>query len=191
MLRIMTTRDQIIEKTCELLELQGYHATGLNQIVRESHSPKGSLYYHFPGGKEELAIESIRRAGRMVLERIQVNLAEVDDSVESVRAFILNIAVNVERSGYRAGGPITTVALETASSHELLREECQAIYDGWQAAFADKLIKGGLASERAASVSRLIIAAIEGGIILCRTHRSPQPLQQVAEEIANLLRHSQ
>ena len=39
-----STRDQIIEKTCELLEAQGYHATGLNQILAESGAPKGSLY---------------------------------------------------------------------------------------------------------------------------------------------------
>ena len=49
-----TTREQIIEKTCELIELQGFNATGVNQIIRESGTPKGSLYYHFPGGKEEL-----------------------------------------------------------------------------------------------------------------------------------------
>ena len=48
-----TTRQQIVEKTSALLERQGYHATGLNQIVAESETPRGSLYYYFPHGKEE------------------------------------------------------------------------------------------------------------------------------------------
>ncbi len=180
-------RDQIIQTTCELLELQGYHATGLNQIIKESGSPKGSLYYYFPGGKEELTAEALNRVGQVVLNRIKENLAAIDDPGESIRTFILNIARNVVLSGYRAGGPITTVALETAATNERLREECQRIYTGWQGAFADKLISGGFSEESAKRLSFLIIASIEGGIILCRTNRSPEPLENVAYELGELV----
>ena len=185
-----STRDQIIETTCNLLELQGYHATGLNQIIKESSSPKGSLYYHFPGGKEELAVEAVRRVGAVVLERIQQNLALIEEISESIRSFIMNIALNVERSGFRTGGPITTIALETASTSEALREECERIYAGWQAAFADKLQAEGVAPERARDISVLIIAAIEGGVILCRTNRSRVPLERVANEIGHLIKET-
>jgi TetR/AcrR family transcriptional repressor of lmrAB and yxaGH operons len=184
---MVSTREQIILKTCELLELQGYHATGLNQIVKESGSPKGSLYYHFPGGKEALAIEAVTHVGNIVLKRIRSSLAEIEAPAESISTFIANIAMNVERSGYRAGGPITTIALETASSSEGLRETCRLIYEGWQAAFAEKLKAGGMGERRARSLSVLIIAAIEGGVILSRTSRSPEPLKQVASEIGKLI----
>lgn len=182
-----STRDQIIEKTCELLELQGYHATGLNQIIKESSTPKGSLYYHFPGGKEALAIEAVTRVGEIVLKRIRDNLAQIDDSAEAITAFIKNIAFNVERSGFRAGGPITTIALETASTSEALRETCDRIYAAWQAAFADKLRSSGIEDSRAQRIAVVIIAAIEGGVILCRTNRSPEPLEHVAEEMGILV----
>jgi TetR/AcrR family transcriptional repressor of lmrAB and yxaGH operons len=182
-----TARDQIIETTCALLELQGYHATGLNQIIRESGSPKGSLYYYFPGGKEELAAEAVRHAGQIVLGRITENLSISDDPAEAIEQFIMNIAYNVEKSGFRAGGPLTTVAMETASSSDMLREACHRIYAGWQQAFADKLLAGGFAEARAARLSALIIAAIEGGIILCRTSRSREPLENVAQEVGLLV----
>ena len=181
-----STREQLIQTTCDLLELQGYHATGLNQIIKVSGTPKGSLYYHFPGGKEELAAEAVRQAGRLVLERINQSLAMIDDPAETIRTFIRNIALNVERSGFRAGGPITTIALEMASTSEVLRLECERIYQGWEAAFAHTLITGGIPEPRAERLATLIIAAIEGGIIRCRTSRSSVPLEQVAEEI-NLL----
>ena len=177
-----TSREQIIEKTRELLEIQGYHGTGLNQIVKESGSPKGSLYYYFPGGKEELAVEAIQQAGTMVLKRIRHNLSLVDDPAIAIREFIMNIAINVERSGYAKGGPITTIALETASSSEQLRAVCDQIYQDWQKAFSEKLQTVHL-PERAASMSTLIIAAIEGGVILCRTSKSRNPLERIAEEI--------
>ncbi|GAB4520789.1 MAG: transcriptional regulator LmrA [Anaerolineae bacterium] len=183
-----STRDQIIETTCELIELQGYYATGLNQIIKESGSPKGSLYYHFPGGKEELATEAVRRVGSMVLERIRTNLAQVEDPAEAIRTFLYNIAYNVELSGFRAGGPITTIALETASTSERLRDECHRIYSEWQMVFVDKLVAGGMAQARAARIAVLIISAIEGGVILCRTSQSRKPLEDVAEEVAVLVK---
>ena len=186
---MVSTRNQIIETTCDLIELQGYHATGLNQIIKESGSPKGSLYHHFPGGKEELAVVAIRHVGEIVLTRIQENLAHIENPAEAIRTFIMNIAHHVELSGFRAGGPITTIALETASTSVLLREECQRIYSGWQAAFATKLGTGGMTVERARSLSILIIASIEGGVILCRTEQSRTPLEKIAEEIAVLIEH--
>jgi TetR/AcrR family transcriptional regulator, lmrAB and yxaGH operons repressor len=183
-------RDQILSTTCALLETQGYHGTGLNQIIKESGSPKGSLYYYFPGGKEELAEVALRHIGQIVLDRIKMSLAAVEDVAEAVRSFILTLVYYVEAADYRAGGPITTVALETAATNERLRAECQNIYAAWQTAFADKLIASGLRHERAERLAALIIASIEGGIILCRTQRSPKPLQSIAEELALLIKNA-
>ena len=53
------TRDQIIQTTSNLIENQGYHATGLNEIVKESGAPKGSIYYYFPDGKEGITAEAV------------------------------------------------------------------------------------------------------------------------------------
>lgn len=181
------SREQIIEATCELLELQGYHATGLNEIIQKSGSPRGSFYYYFPGGKEELTSEALHRVGQIIETRIRNHLAGNENAAEAIQDFILNVAQNVEASGYRAGGPITTVALETASTSERLRQECDTIYQSWLTAFAEKLTESGYSVERAQTLAALIIAAIEGGIILCRTRRSPLPMQKVAQEIGLLL----
>lgn len=180
-------RDQIIETTCSLLELQGYHATGLNQIVSESGSPKGSLYHYFPGGKEELTAESLSRVGRLVLDRIVVNLAMESNTAQSVRGFIHTVAENVALSGYRTGGPITTVAMETAATNERLRETCYQIYDGWQNAFRDRLVAGGFMADRSEALATVIVAGLEGGIILCRVRRSTQPLIAVGDEMGRLI----
>ncbi len=101
-------------------------------------------------------------------------------------AFIRALAGHVAASGYRQGGPITAVALEAASTSERLRLACRDQYRGWQALFAAKL-RPGYGPARAERVAALIIAAIEGGIILARSERSPQPLLDVAEEIEVLL----
>ena len=182
-----TTRDHIIETTCALLDLQGYHATGLNEIVKASGSPKGSLYHYFPGGKDELTEEALEHVGRVVLARIERHLGAGAAPGPAVATFILLVAQNVEASAYKAGGPITTVALETAATSDRLRRCCERIYGSWHTAFKGRLVAGGFASDQADALATLVLAALEGGILLCRTQRSPEPLRQVAMMLQRLI----
>ncbi len=181
-------REQIIETTCQLMETQGYHATGLNQILAESGAPKGSLYYYFPDGKVELGLEAIAHSSRMIEARIRLSMAEIDDPVTAVVTFISTLADQVAASGYSAGGPITAIALESASSNDQLRAACHQAYQSWQNTFAEKLRQGSYSDARARRLAALIISALEGGIILSRSQQSPQPLKDIAEEVELLLR---
>ena len=183
-----STRDQIIETTCMLLEAQGYHATGLNQIIAESGSPKGSLYYYFPQGKEELTAEAIARSGRIVEGNIRAGLAKIEEPAEAIASFVRTIAQGVETSKFSVGGPLTTVALETVNSSERLNLACREAYGWLRDAFAEKVVAGGVAPERAATLATFIVSAIEGGIILSRTNHSGDALRQVADELGNYLR---
>ncbi len=182
-----TAREQIVEATCDLLEAQGYHATGLNQIVAESGAPKGSLYHYFPDGKEELAAAAIDRTGQALASRVEAALALADDPAAAVGFLAAAIADAVERSGFRAGGPLTTVAMETATSSERINLACRAAYDRLQAAFAAKLAAGGHDPKRAAELATFVTAAIEGGIILSRTYHTGDPLRRAGRELAAIL----
>ena len=181
------TRDKMIEKTCELLEAQGYHATGLNQILEESRTPKGSLYYYFPGGKEALAAEAITSMGQEVQERIETTLAATEAPGAAVRQFILRVAHHVQASEFRAGGPITTVALEAATTSERLNTACEEVYQAWQATFEAKFEESGLTPADAERLATLVIASLEGAIILSRTRRSTAPLEHAAASMARLI----
>ncbi|MDX1435694.1 MAG: TetR/AcrR family transcriptional regulator [Anaerolineales bacterium] len=183
------SREQFIETTCELIEAQGFHATGLNQIIKESGAPKGSLYYHFPEGKEELVEEAIERTGRSVSERITVNLDLTPDPAKAVRDFVRRIADNVETSGYRSGGPLMTVAMETATTSERINLACRNAYRGLQMAFDRKLHTSGFSEERSAELAQFIVAAIEGGIILSRTNHTGDPLRSVAAELQRVIQN--
>jgi TetR/AcrR family transcriptional repressor of lmrAB and yxaGH operons len=180
-----TAREQFIETTCTLLELQGYHATGLNQIVAESGSPKGSLYHYFPGGKESLVTEALEAAGARIEARIRAELQQHDTAALAVYHFVTHLAEAVEASGFQAGAPITTVAMEVAVTNPHLRQVCHKIFQQWQLAIADRLRADGIYS--AESLALMCIASIEGGILLSRTARSRQPLEEIAEHLAHLI----
>ena len=182
-----STKEQFIQTTCELLETQGYYATSLNQIVTESGAPKGSLYYHFPDGKEELTAEAINHTGATVAERITANLAAIEEPSAAILAFVERIADGVEASGYRTGGPLMTVAMETATTSERLNLACRAAYTQLQGTFAQKFIQGGYGETQASRLAAFVTAAIEGGIILSRTYHSGDPLRLVARQLGAFL----
>ena len=182
-----TTRDQIIDTTSDLMESQGYHATGLNQIVAESGAPKGSLYHYFPGGKEEMAAEAIDRTGRQLEERIRANLPPGVAPAEALRDFAHTIAFHIEASGYRAGGPLTAVAMETATNSERLNRACRDAFERVITAFTERLVTEGAPAERARGLSVFVTAAFEGGIILSRTYHSGDPLRQVGDALFDFM----
>lgn len=182
-----TAREQIIFTTSILLEKQGFHGTGLNEIIKESGSPKGSLYYYFPEGKEQIAAEAILQSGKITAERIRTGLAGKRTSAKAIPDFVLKIAENVERSGYGAGGPLTAVAMETATQSEKINSACREAYGMIESAFKAKLLESKLPSSKAGELARFITAAIEGGIILSRTYHTGDPLRLVARQLKNLL----
>ena len=116
-----STRDRIIRKTAELLTCQGYHATGLSQIVRESEAPRGSpLYHYFPNGKEELAAEAVRFRGEQMRDHVAYELARYDDVREAVRRLIETVSKNLVRRDFGAGAPVAAVSMEASSASEVL-----------------------------------------------------------------------
>jgi TetR/AcrR family transcriptional repressor of lmrAB and yxaGH operons len=187
---VSATRDQFIAATCDLLESQGFYATGLNQIVKESGAPKGSLYYHFPDGKDELAEQAIAWAGRTAAARIAQGLNTSGDAAEAVSTFIANIAYYVEASGFRSGGPLMTVAMETATTNERLNIACRRAYDQLQGAFTAKLVESGYDDAQARVLATFITSAIEGGIMLSRTYHTGDPLRLVAQHLRAVLNHA-
>jgi TetR/AcrR family transcriptional regulator, lmrAB and yxaGH operons repressor len=180
-------REQILKTTCELLEKQGYHGTGLNEIVQQSGAPKGSLYHYFPEGKQQIAAEAVLQSGQLTADRIRMGLMESGSAAKAVYDFILKIADQVELSGFAAGGPLTAVAMETATKSERINLACREAYTMLHSAFKNKLIESGYSKLKAEELATFITASVEGGIILSRTYHTADPLRVVAKQLKTLL----
>lgn len=182
-----TTKERMIAATVELLELQGYHATGLNQVTQVSATPKGSLYFHFPGGKEELVAESIRVAGAEIGEKIAAILHSTERLGDAIHAFVLLLAQELQTSDFRKSCPIAMVAMETAATSNRLRQACEQVYATWFDLVEQRLTLAGMESKIAASLTTLIWSAIEGALLLSRTYQSTTPLETIAAQLQHLL----
>jgi TetR/AcrR family transcriptional regulator, lmrAB and yxaGH operons repressor len=184
-------REEIVWAAWRLFESQGYHATGINQIITESGVPKGSFYHYFPDGKEGLAVEAIDTIGKGLRAKVQSTCAEHDDPVQAIVALCLDIARHLKSSGFQHGGPLTIVTLETATTNERLNEACRRAYNGVHDELSDQLRAGSFGEENARALSSLILAALEGGILLSRTLHSAEPLEQIARQIEHAIRSSE
>lgn len=166
-------RQKIIDKAADLFERQGYHATGLNQIVQESGTPRGSLYYYFPDGKEELAAAAVGNQGALVRQHLTQDLRAFDDPAEAVYHMITQIAGYVERADCAGGAPLAGITLEASATSERLRQACRAAYWGMRETVERKLLDAGYNAERAAQLATLVTSAIDGAIILSRATSAP------------------
>lgn len=180
-------RQKILTATSTLLERQGYHATGLNEIVEVSGTPRGSLYYYFPNGKEELAVEAVTLRMAQMADWSRRFLSAFDDPVEAIHAMITHMAQQMAAGGCCAGAPIAAVALEATNTSERIRDACALGYRGLQQVMVESLQAGGFSAENAATLATTINAAIEGAMILSRTRQNATPLFNVAASMKLLM----
>lgn len=182
-----SVRERLIRTTGQLLRSHGYYGTGLDEILKDSDAPKGSLYHYFPGGKRQLASEAVRyMAGRMA-KRMVDDLSLTADPIEGLRLFLAGRAKDLEASGFKSGCPIATVTLETASEHSDLCGVCSQSFDGLKQILHEHLSRAGFGQERANSLATLFLASWEGALILSRAHRNTKPLDIVAKEICAMI----
>ncbi|HXH56644.1 TetR/AcrR family transcriptional regulator [Iamia sp.] len=183
MARTSTSRDQFIDGAARLFRQRGYNGTGLKDITAESGAPWGSLYHHFPGGKSQLGAEAIRHSGDGYRRLIAKVFADADEPTEAVLRFFSLAAEALEASDFADGCPIATTALDTASTNPDVRDACAGVFQDWLDDISARLEPG---VDRQ-GIALMGLAALEGAIILSRSLRSRQPLDDVAAQLRALL----
>lgn len=174
---VSTTRDRILDATAELFRRHGYTGTGLKQIVAAANAPFGSIYHFFPGGKEQLGEEVIRRSGEMYRQLLEVIIDPAPDVVTGFRDLFNGAAAVVRETDYADACPIATVALEVASTNEPLRQATADVFESWIASASARFVAAGVNETRARELSIYVISALEGAFILSRAMRTTVPIE--------------
>lgn len=181
------TRQRIVEAGAELLSHKGYAATGVKEIVATAQAPFGSLYHHFPGGKEQLGAEVIAFSGAEYGKLGPLIFGAAPDPVTGVRMFFDGAAANLEETNWLAGCPIATVALEVANTSEPLREATAAVFTSWVDGLARSFTAAGLDDAEAGEIAVKFVSALEGAFILAQTWRDATPLRTAGAMVAREL----
>jgi TetR/AcrR family transcriptional regulator, lmrAB and yxaGH operons repressor len=181
------SRSRMIHAAAELFGQRGYYATTFSDVVRESGAPRGSTYFHFPGGKAELAREAIARAGDELEEMVAQAARHADDPGSLVRALAQIMADRLERSGYQSGCAIATMVL--VAGGQLEDHGFDSVFARWRAALVTRFEPLGIAPDRAAVLAGLTMSALEGALVLSRAARSTEPFNTAIEALISAIDH--
>jgi TetR/AcrR family transcriptional regulator, lmrAB and yxaGH operons repressor len=177
------TRKRMLEATATLVQQRGYHGTSLNDVLEASRAPRGSLYFHFPGGKDQLVIEAVRTAVDEVTRELRDTLAAAKDPAAGVRAFLEGTAQLLEESDYAFGCPVAGVVLDATPTGRALAELCRDALDEWMALLRDAFVAAGVAEARASGLALLVESVVEGVLLIARARRDADAVRAVAVEL--------
>lgn len=177
----------MLDAASDLFQRRGYAASGLTEIIDSAGAPKGSLYFHFPRGKEQLGAEALALSGARFEQAIRTVSAEADSGGAAVRTITATLAAGLSATGFELGCPIATTVLETAASSQPIRAAADQAFNSWLTALAERLTADGLSDEVAHERAVLVLSALEGALILARAAHSTAPLETVAGQLASWL----
>lgn len=161
------SRAALIDTAALLFRRQGYAATGVNQILETADVKAGSLYHHFPDGKQELAAAVVESAGGDI-ERLLRRFLASDSSVADIVDGWIDLLIAQLASDGRDGCPIEPIATESVTASAQVREASARAFAGWTAAVAERLRADGWSARDAERTALAVIALIEGALILSR-----------------------
>ncbi|WP_067664642.1 TetR/AcrR family transcriptional regulator [Nocardia miyunensis] len=179
-----STRARIVTAATELMRRQGYGATTVKELTVAAGAPIGSLYHHFPEGKQQVAAEALRTSGAAYIQLLPLLMDPYDDLREAVPAAFAAAAADMEQSGWMNMCPVGTVAGEIADSRPALREVAAEVVESWIEQGTDYLVGRGLRRDPARALMLAMLGALEGAFILSRTLRSPEPLHAAGRAMA-------
>jgi len=188
MAKAADSKGKTLAAAAKLFRLQGYHGTALHDVLAAGGSPRGSLYFHFPGGKEEIGEAALTLAGEAVRQAI----AHAAETSESALVFLTRVArgmaSDLEKSGYQEGCPIATTALETAAQSDVLGAATRGAFQKWENEIKRGLQRFGMSPDEAESTATTVLSLLEGALLLARTYRSLEPMHRAEQALKLLLR---
>ena len=177
------TRERLVRAATGLFRRRGVSGTGLAEICARAGVTKGAFAHHFPGGKEELAAAVIDRNGEDVRRTLTgVGPARALTIAAAVETYFAFYAGLLRAKGTDFGCPVAAGVVDASESSPAVRQAAYVAFDGWRAAL--RALPGGPSS---VPVDELVVAALEGGILLARAEQDPLVLERIGHALASLI----
>ena len=178
------TRQQIVEAAATMFNQRGYEGSSLSELMATTGLEKGGIYRHF-SSKEELAAEAFDYMWQTARD---LRLTGLDGltGVTWLKVYIGNFVNN--RSPVAGGCPIMNTAIDADDGNPMLRMKVTKALKSWRCRLRT-VIENGMASGEirpgvdARAAATLIVATLEGALMMSRIERTYEPLREVQRHL--------
>jgi TetR/AcrR family transcriptional regulator, lmrAB and yxaGH operons repressor len=183
-----STPTRLIHSMRQALATHGYHGIGLSELLKNAQAPKGVLYHHFPGGKRDLAIATLRFEADRIRHFFQEKAETETPFIQKIGIWFDSAYLHLEKSEFQLGCPLAGVAHNIQEADTALREALSSVFSDIRFQLAEQLMGAGLETTQAKTWADLILSTFEGGLLLARTARSGAPLRASTNLLLALLK---
>ncbi len=184
MARRSDSKERMIAAARRLFREHGYFGTALSEVVAESAAPRGSMYFHFPGGKEELATEVALLHAADAIAHINRSAGTTRTAAELIAVFLGRPRDELVASDYREGCAVAPIVIESIPASVPLTDTARRGFQDMIATLAARLAEKGVPDDRAPQLATNAVTAMEGALILARVLRSTGPFDAAIAGLA-------
>jgi TetR/AcrR family transcriptional repressor of lmrAB and yxaGH operons len=180
------TRTKMLVSAAEVMRERGAAGVTIDEVLHRSGAPRGSVYYHFPEGRNQILTEALRYAADAITASIDSNTD--GGALNLLRGFVELWERLLIDSDFNAGCPVVAAAIGCSGAEPQLTAEAGQIFGRWRAALMQTFVADGFDDADATSLAVTSIAALEGAVVLCRSTRSTDPLRDVHAQLEFLIK---
>jgi len=180
------TRKKISKSASKLLDARGYSGTGINDILADAKAPKGSIYFHFPDGKQQVAATAIKDIGDEIAFLLSSSLTSADRPEIAIKYIFAYFKTRLLESGFSCGCPISTVGLELSGTQSITLMACREAYSAWSKILQEYLAKF-MSNEQALELADTIFCQIQGALLVSRINGDIKHLDNASMHCTKLV----
>jgi AcrR family transcriptional regulator len=172
------SRDEVLDVLLETFRREGYDGASLASLSKATGLGKSSLYYWFPGGKEDMASQVLDRVDAWMTRELLEPLAEGEPQQRIDR--LLDVLV-----GFYANGEEACILGRLCASVERHRFQprLEALFGRWIGGLADALVAGGVPPRVARERAEDAVIGIQGALVLAAGLDDPAPFRRVVARL--------
>jgi AcrR family transcriptional regulator len=183
MARTTDTRTRMLQSGAQLFQRRGVSGTAFSDVLQHSGAPRGSVYHHFPGGKEQFAGEATALAGDFLAHALRAQSGDLHELADAQIDAWVHVLGD---SDFAAGCPVAAGAVEGVLT-PAARDAAGQSFKQWTIILSEQFAARGVAAEEADSLALLVLSAIEGALLLCRARQDTEALEAVRLHLHRLL----
>ncbi|MFM8561406.1 MAG: TetR/AcrR family transcriptional regulator [Solirubrobacterales bacterium] len=180
------TKDKMISGAAGVLAQRGLQGTSFTEVLEVTGAPRGSIYHHFPGGKDEMIGEAIGLLAEAVAARIRATEATRPEQVSD--AFTEGWREFARATDLKAVCAMSAATVGAGADAQGLLPAVAAAFNSWRDALAEAYERTGVKKADSRRLAMTTVATLEGALIIARAQQSMEPFDAVQRDLAAMAR---